>query len=71
MKEKGHEPTNRNSNKIRGVQVKQNRNYKYSEDEIRWVRQASTEDICKRYNLDRVRAANLRWGMRSGFKWCK
>jgi hypothetical protein len=57
--------------KVRGVDVKQNRNYKYTEQEILWVRQATPKEIAERYNIDKTKAANLRWGMRKGFKWLK
>jgi len=67
----GRGPKNQGQNKVRGVLVKQNRNYKYSEEEIRWVRTAEVEDIAKRYGMDRTRAGQFRWGMRRGFKWLK
>lgn len=71
MVEKGHEPQNHKTNKVRGVLVKQNRSYKYDESEILWIRQASNKDIAERYNINRARAGNLKWGMRNGFKWLK
>lgn len=67
----GRGPKNPGTNKVRGVEVKQNRNYKYSEDEIRWIRNATTEEIGQRYNMDRTRAGQFRWGMRKGFAWLK
>lgn len=71
MIEKGYEPQHHGINKVRGVSIKQNRNYRYSEDEIRWIRTATNKEIAERYNITRVRAGNLKWGMRNGFKWCK
>lgn len=70
MVEKGHYNPGTGV-KVRGVTEKQNRSYKYSEEEILWIRQAKAKEIAERYNIDRVKAANLRWGMRNGFKWLK
>jgi len=50
---------------------KQNRQYRYSEAEIRWIRTASTQDIADRYAIDRARAGRMRWGFRAGYKWCR
>ena len=71
MVQKGNQNPASGRQKVRGVEVKQNRNYRYSEDEIRWVRTAEVKEIAKRYNIDRIRAANMRNGMRKGFKWLK
>jgi hypothetical protein len=71
MREKGHEPKNRSTNKVRGVNVKQRRNYRYSDEEITWIRNADVTDIAAKYGLARTRAATLRWTVRKGFKWLK
>jgi len=52
-------------------QRKQNRNYKYTDEEIRWLRQASTSDIMDQYGVCQSRAATMRWSMRKGYKWLK
>ena len=54
-----------------GVEYKQNRKYKYSEKEIVFLRNSTTEDIAKRYNVTRSRACNMRWYARSQFQWLK
>lgn len=48
-----------------------NRVYRYSEEEILWMRSASTTEISQRYNVTKRRAACLRWDMRHRFKWLK
>lgn len=45
------------------------RTYKYSEEEIQWVRTASSEDIAQRYNIDSVRASGMRYAFRTNYKW--
>ena len=51
--------------------AKQNRQYKYSEQEILWVRSADTLAIAARYGIDRAKASKMRWDMRNNFKWLK
>ena len=58
-------------NKQGGVITKQNRAYKYSEDELRWMRTADSRDIAAKYNVTRAKAAQLRWNANRGFKWLK
>jgi hypothetical protein len=48
---------------------KQNRTYKYSVEDIQWIRNASTEEIMARYRVIQSRAATMRWSMRKGYKW--
>ena len=48
---------------------KQNRKYRYSEQEIQWIRDADHHEIAQRYNLTPGRASSLRSLMRLGFKW--
>jgi hypothetical protein len=52
-----------------GIEYKQKREYKYSEEEITWLRDASTTEISEKYNISRVKAGQMRWAMRQGFKW--
>lgn len=48
-----------------------NRNYKYSEEEIQWVRSATSSEIAERYNIPLNRAATMRGAFRKGYKWLK
>jgi hypothetical protein len=48
---------------------KQVRNYKYTEEEIQWVRLATPQDIAERYNIDSKRAGCMRHLFRNGYKW--
>jgi hypothetical protein len=48
-----------------------NRQYRYSDEEILWVRSASTQDIAARYGITRSRAAHMRFEMRIHYKWLK
>lgn len=71
MYENGRGPDASKIEKKAGVEYKQNRTYKYSEDDIRWIRSAPTVEIAKKYNIPKNRAGHLRWSMRTGYKWCK
>lgn len=44
--------------------------YKYTPEEIIWMRKSSIEDIMLRYNIDRAKAAKQRWQCRNGYHWC-
>lgn len=46
-----------------------NRQYRYTDDEIRWYRSASLEDIVKLRNCDRSAASRTRAAFRTGFRW--
>ena len=59
------------SPKQAGVVYKQNRTYKYTEKEILFLRNSTTEAIAKQYGVTRSRACNMRWYARSQFKWLK
>ena len=47
----------------------QNRVYKYSIEEIQWVRAATIDDIAERYGLERKRATAKRLTFRHGYTW--
>jgi hypothetical protein len=49
--------------------VKQNRQYRYTDDDMRWIRSASTADIAAKYNITKNYAGKLRWALRQGYKW--
>ena len=39
------------------VKPQANRKYKYTEEEIRWCRTASSEEIAERFNITKTRAS--------------
>jgi hypothetical protein len=49
----------------------QNRKYKYSIEEMLFIRQASTDEIATRYNINKKRACQLRYGIRTAYHWLK
>jgi hypothetical protein len=54
----------------RGNYAKQsNRKYKYTEDEIKWIRDATTDKIVAKYNITKRQASTLRHGLRTNYKW--
>jgi len=55
--------------KVAGVIVKQDRKYKYTEEQIIFGRTASSADIAKRYKQSKTWACQHRWAMRTGFAW--
>ena len=46
-----------------------NRTYKYSEDEIQWVRNADVTAIAAKYNISKVRAGTFRHQLRTSYVW--
>jgi hypothetical protein len=46
-----------------------NRQYKYSEEEIQWVRNASAAEIAVKYNTSKTRANRLKGSFRRGYAW--
>jgi hypothetical protein len=63
---------NSNRGRILGPRMQKdaNRKYKYSEDEIQWIRTADSRELMERYNLKSMcSAANFRHRMREGYKW--
>jgi len=48
---------------------KQNRQYRYSDDDMRWIRTASTTDIAAKYNMSKADAGKMRWHMKRSYKW--
>jgi hypothetical protein len=65
----GRGPKNRGKNKVRGILEKQNRTYKYSEEEINWVRNAPAAEIAAKYNLTHKRAGTMKGAFRGGYSW--
>lgn len=55
--------------KVAGVIVKQDRKYKYTEEQIIFGRTATSKDIAKRYKTTKTWACQHRWAMRTGFAW--
>jgi len=54
-----------------GIYYKQNRKYKYTEDQLRFLRRANTREIAQEFNITRTRACALKAYARKGFKWLK
>jgi hypothetical protein len=50
---------------------KQNRTYKYTIEELLFIRNSSSDDIAERFGLTKHRAACMRYGMRKGYGWLK
>lgn len=46
-----------------------NRKYKYSIDEIQWLRNASISDIMQKYNITSTRASSMKGAFRKGYRW--
>jgi hypothetical protein len=46
-----------------------NRSYRYSIEEIQWIRNAAAADIAERYGLTHQRAANMKGAFRGGYRW--
>jgi hypothetical protein len=45
------------------------RNYKFTEAEIQWVRNASIDELVAKYNITRGKASSRRHLFRNGYKW--
>lgn len=50
-------------------QKDKNRIYKYSEEEIQWIRTAPSRDIAERYNLPKARASTMKHNFKREYKW--
>lgn len=48
---------------------KQNREYKYTEEHIQWMRVAPVEEIMAKLDLSRIQAVRKQWGFRKGYRW--
>ena len=46
-----------------------NRKYRYSEEEINWIRHATTPEIAHRYGITRAAAGRKRHLFQNGYKW--
>ena len=76
MKQRGTQrtgPLNTGGRRVdeHGNPIRQNRNYKYTEDELRWFRTAGAREIAARLGCDLKQAGALRYGARHGYKWVK
>lgn len=45
------------------------RTYKYTDAEIQWVRDATTDDIASKFNMSKRQASTMRHGFRNGYSW--
>lgn len=63
----------RNPPRVKGKHTKdhkkQNRKYRYSDEEMLWIRYATKKDIAARYGVTEERAATMRWSMRTNYRW--
>lgn len=48
---------------------KQDREYKYSDDEIQWMRTAPIEDIMSKFDITQTIATRRQWAFRRGYAW--
>lgn len=48
---------------------KQNRKYRYTDEELLWIRQANTKDISERFNISRARASSFKDSVTNGYRW--
>ena len=48
-----------------------NRKYKYTDEEILWIRSAASDEIAARYHVTKSRAAHMRCEMRKKYLWLK
>jgi len=46
-----------------------NRHYKYTIDDIQWVRTSSSDAIVDRYGMNMKRACAMRYAFRHGYRW--
>ena len=51
--------------------VKQNRKYKYSIEELLFIRNSTSAEIAERFGIDKSRASSMRYGMRRAYGWLK
>ena len=63
----------RQGERVKGKHVKdhkkQNRDYRYTEEEMLWIRYASKSEIARKYGMSEARAATMRWNMRTNYRW--
>jgi len=60
-----------NPNKIRPrrTEPQQGRRYRFQPHELLWMRTATSHAIAERFGITRARASNLRYSVRTGFRW--
>jgi hypothetical protein len=63
---RGHKP-NRGANKM--PSKKQNRTYKYTDDEMRLMKYGTKEEIMKYFKCTKARACHYQWRMKKGYQW--
>jgi len=44
---------------------------RYTDEEIRWIRSATTDEIAQRYSIPKTRASTMRWEFRKRYTWIK
>jgi len=70
MREKGTASNGKTGPRPR-VPAKQNRTYKHTDQDIQWVRTATTAEIAKKYKTTKTIASRIKWGFVNGYKWLK
>ena len=65
---KGHRPK---SGKKGNAIKKQNRQYKYTDDEMRFLRDNKSSVIAEKFGITKSAAAYLHWKFSRGYKWLK
>ena len=70
MVQKGH-AVHRLRGARAGCDIKKqaNRKYKYTDEEILWIRSADSRDIAAKYNTDRQSASKIRYECRIRYRW--
>lgn len=46
-----------------------NRTYKFTDEQIQWVRTADVEEVAKYFNCSLAKAGRKQWGFRHGYRW--
>ena len=74
MKQRGTQRSGGNNTGGRRVDaagnvIRQNRNYKYTEKQLRWFRTATATEIAKKLKVSMRRAYALRYGAKVGYRW--
>ena len=68
MKQNGRMPTQRRGRCVRDDK-KQNRKYRYTDEEMLWIRTAAIGEIAVRFNKTRTQASRIRWAIRNAYTW--
>lgn len=67
MKANGRQNNQRSSRQDQGPQ--KTRKYKYTPEEMIWIRQHTTKEIVRRFGIDSSRASAVKGAITRGYKW--